>query len=113
MVQGPRYLPFHILSLQVDALVAAVAQLQANVREIQRTTVTASTAANEFDAVTISYVADTYHNAIFKLPFLGRYLTRCWCGAPSAALSTSRDGPSRLQLFRKQFTATANCFRTV
>ena len=45
---------FHILSLQVDALVAAVAQLQANVREIQRTTTTANTAADEFDAVTIS-----------------------------------------------------------
>ena len=74
---------------------AAVAQLQANVREIQRTTVTASTAANEFDAVTISYVADTYLSAIFDLPFLGRYLTRCWCGAPSVALSTSRAGPSR------------------
>ena len=51
----------------MDALVAAVAQLQANVREIQRTTVTASTAANEFDAVTISYVADTYLSAIFAI----------------------------------------------
>ena len=44
-----------LVVVQVDALVAAVAQLQANVREIQRTTTTANTAANEFDAVTISY----------------------------------------------------------
>ena len=47
------------LSLQVDALVAAVAQLQANVREIQRTTTTANTAADEFDAVIILQTHDT------------------------------------------------------
>ena len=89
---------FHILSPQVDALVAAVAQLQANVREIQRTTTTANTAADEFDAVTISESeCCIFSSCIFKLPIalVGRYLTRCWCGAPSAVLSTSRDGPSR------------------
>ena len=46
--------------VQVDALVAAVAQLQANVREIQRTTTTANTAADEFDAVIILQTHDTY-----------------------------------------------------
>ena len=45
--------------VQVDALVAAVAQLQANVREIQRTTTTANTAADEFDAVIILQTHDT------------------------------------------------------
>ena len=45
--------------VQVDALVAAVAQLQANVREIQRTTTTAGTAADEFDAVIILQTDDT------------------------------------------------------
>ena len=59
----------------MDALVAAVAQLQANVREIQRTTVTASTAANEFDAVNFSYFYThiseyciSFFSCIFKLP---------------------------------------------
>ena len=33
------------------------------------------------------------HQMHFAL--VGRYLTRCWSGAPSAVLSTSRDGPSR------------------
>ena len=76
---------------------AAVAQLQANVREIQRTTTTANTAADEFDAVTISESECCIFLCIFKLPIalVGRYLTRCLCGAPSAVLSTSRDGPSR------------------
>ena len=48
-----------IVVVQVDALVAAVAQLQANVREIQRTTTTANTAADEFDAVIILQTHDT------------------------------------------------------
>ena len=76
---------------------AAVAQLQANVREIQRTTTTANTAADEFDAVTISESeCCIFSSCIFKLSIAFiRYLTRCLCGAPSAVLSTSRDGPSR------------------
>ena len=48
-----------LVVVQVDALVAAVAQLQANVREIQRTTTTANTAADEFDAVIILQTHDT------------------------------------------------------